>query len=69
MSFWQRVSGMMAASALDKLEMFDPRVETFERYIQQIKIYFEVNGIGAERKKFMFLTPWAIRTLTFSQIW
>ena len=46
---------MMAASALDKLETFDPHEETFERYIRRVKIYFEANGIGAERKKFVFL--------------
>ena len=55
MSVWQRLSNMMAASALDKLETFDPRAETFERYVRRVKIYFEANGIVAERKKYVFL--------------
>ena len=31
-SIWARLSSEMAASALDKLETFDPHAETFERY-------------------------------------
>ena len=55
MSVWQRLSSVMAASALDKLETFDLRAETFERYVRRVKIYFEANGIVAERKKYVFL--------------
>ena len=48
-------------TGLDKLELFNPHLETFERYVQRVKIYFAANGVREERKKFVFLNSLGVK--------
>ena len=52
---------MATMTGLDKLELFNPHLETFERYVQRVKIYFAANGVREERKKFVFLNSLGVK--------
>ena len=54
-------SSMATMTGLDKLELFNPHLETFERYVQRVKIYFAANGVREERKKFVFLNSLGVK--------
>ena len=52
---------MATMTGLDKLELFNPHLETFERYVQRVKIYFAANGVREDRKKFVFLNSLGVK--------
>ena len=52
---------MATMTGLDKLELFNSHLETFERYVQRVKIYFAANGVREERKKFVFLNSLGVK--------
>ena len=43
----------MASS--EKLDLYDPRLETFDIYVQRVKIHFAANGVADGKKKYVFL--------------
>ena len=48
--------GTMAGAAVGRLEVFNEDNESITQYLERVELYFEANGIKAEKQRAVFLS-------------